>query len=277
MNHSSGGVTVTGAGMTCATGIWATEICAAVLLLALSGPPACAEHLVSSLSSHQVKITSNFTGVELTLFGTVENAPPSPPTGRYAVVVTVTGPRETVVARRKERRFGVWINTASRMFVSVPSYLAVLSSQPFDGIADAGTLRREQVGIANIPLTPLAGPDTAGAVPDDPFRDAFVRLKSERLFYDESTNGVTFLTPTLYSATIKVPAEAMVGDYEVNAKLFAGGAMISRAEEAFEIRTVGFERFMANAAVNYGLAYGLATTVMAVMTGWMASILFRRD
>jgi uncharacterized protein (TIGR02186 family) len=249
-----------------------SAICAAALLVSVL--PAPAEHLVSSLSSHVVKITSNFTGVELTLFGTVENGPPSPPPGGYDVVVTVTGPRQSTVAYHKERIFGIWINAASRRFVNVPSYLSVLSTRPFDGIADAGTLRREQVGIANIPLTQQAG---GNAATDDPFRQAFVRLKIERRLYGEATNGVTFLTPTLYSTAIFVPAEAVVGDYEVDVKLFSGGAMIASAGEAFEIRTVGFERFMANAAVNYGLAYGLATTVMAVLTGWLASILFRRD
>jgi uncharacterized protein (TIGR02186 family) len=260
--RAPGGLTVTGA---------------AVFLLALAALPARAEHLVASLSSHVVKITSNFTGVELTLFGTVVNGPPSPPPGGYDIVVTVTGPRQSTVAFRKERMLGIWINAASRRFIDVPSYLAVLSTRPFDAIAGADTLRREQVGIANIPLTQQAGAGIATAAPGDPFRQAFVRLKNERRLYDEITNGVTFLTPTLYRAAIFVPAEAAVGDYDVDVKLFASGAMLARAAEAFEIRTVGFERFVANAAVNYGLAYGLATTVMAVLTGWMASVLFRRD
>jgi uncharacterized protein (TIGR02186 family) len=114
-------------------------------------------------------------------------------------------------------------------------------------------------------------------LPDDPFRQAFVRLKHERDLYSETTDGVTFRTPSLYSAAIYVPAEAMIGDYDVDVKLFAGGAMIARTNDAFKIMTVGFERFIANAAVNYGLAYGMATTIMAVITGWLASILFRRD
>jgi uncharacterized protein (TIGR02186 family) len=248
------------------------------LLLALSAPPARAERLVVSLSSHVVQITSNFTGVELTLFGTVENdQAASPPGGRYDIVVTVTGPRESTVARQKERIFGIWINAASRTFIDVPSYLMVLSTRPFDSIAAPDALRREHVGIANIPMKRQIGPDVAAAVPDDPFRQAFVRLKHERNLYGEITDGVTFRTPSLYRAAIYVPAEAVIGSYDVDVKLFAGGAMIARTSSSFEIMTVGFERFIANAAVNYGLAYGMATTAMAVMTGWLASILFRRD
>jgi uncharacterized protein (TIGR02186 family) len=245
--------------------------------LVVSAPPAHAEHLVASLSSSVVQITSNFTGVELTLFGTVENGPAAPPAGGYDVVVTVTGPRQSTVAFQKARIFGIWINAASRTFIDAPSYLAVLSTRPFDSIAGADTLRDEQVGIANVPLTPRTGATIANAGPDDPFRQAFVRLKHERDLYGETTGGVTFLTPTLYRAAIYVPAEAVIGKYDVDVKLFAGGAVIARTASTFEIKTVGFEHFIANAAVNHGLGYGLATTVMAVVTGWMASILFRRD
>ncbi len=104
-----------------------------------------------------------------------------------------------------------------------------------------------------------------------------MRIKRERHLYDEISNGVTFLTPTLYRAAIFVPAEALVGNYDVNVKLLADGAVIARTNSAFEIVTVGFEHFIANAAVDYGLPYGVATAMMAVMTGWIASVVFRRD
>ena len=249
----------------------------ASLLLALSALPAAAERLVSSLSSHIVQITSNFTGVELTLFGTVENDQAMPHQGGYDIVVTVTGPRESVVARRKERIFGVWMNAQSRTFVDVPSFLLVLATRPFANIAPAETLRREQIGIADISLPQQTGSDPADTVPNEQFRQAFVRIKHERQLYGEITNGVTFLTPTLYRASIFVPAEALVGNYDVDVKLFANGAVIARTNSAFEIVTVGFERFIANAAVEHGLAYGVVTAMMAAVTGWFASIIFRRD
>jgi uncharacterized protein (TIGR02186 family) len=159
----------------------------------------------------------------------------------------------------------------------VPSFLEVLATRPFENIADAETLRREQIGIANISLPQQIGPDIADVIPNDQFRQAFVRIKNERQLYGEITNGVTFLTPTLYRASIFVPAEALVGNYDVDVKLFADGAVIARTSSAFEIVTVGVERFIANAAVDHGLAYGVATAMMAVMTGWFASIVFRRD
>jgi uncharacterized protein (TIGR02186 family) len=247
----------------------------AACLALLPALPAGAERLVSSLSSNVVQITSSFTGVELVLFGTVEadgaNGPPRP---SYDLVATVIGPRQNLVTRRKARIAGIWVNAESRTFLDVPSYAAVLSTRPFESIADAPTLAREEIGIAYAALPPGV---RAGAPAGDPFREAFLRIERERGLYSETTNGVTFLTPTLFRASIFVPAEAQVGSYGVDVKLFADGAVIARSHSAFEIATVGFERFIAGSAVDHGILYGFATAAMAMMTGWFASIVFRRD
>jgi uncharacterized protein (TIGR02186 family) len=235
--------------------------------------PAGAERLVSSLSSNVVQITSSFTGVELVLFGTVEaDAANGPPRPSYDLVATVIGPRQNLVTRRKARVAGIWVNAESRTFLDVPSYAAVLANRPFENIADATTLAREQIGIANAALLP-----GAGTVSDEPFRDALLRIKGDHGLYGENAEGVTFLTPTLFRASIFVPAEAQVGTYAVELKLFADGAVIARSQSSFEIETVGFERFVAGSAVDHGILYGLATAAMAMMTGWLASIIFRRD
>jgi uncharacterized protein (TIGR02186 family) len=88
---------------------------------------------------------------------------------------------------------------------------------------------------------------------------------------------VTFLTPTLFRTGIPLPAEVPIGTYTVEIKLFADGALITRTETAFDIVKVGFEQFVANTARQDGLTYGLFTAFMALMTGWMASIVFRKD
>jgi hypothetical protein len=53
--------------------------------------------------------------------------------------------------------------------------------------------------------------------------------------------------------------------------------VIARTNSAFEIVKVGFERFIAGSAADHGILYGFATAAMALMTGWFASIVFRRD
>jgi uncharacterized protein (TIGR02186 family) len=249
----------------------------ALLLLSLA-IPALAERLVASLSRHQVLITSSFTGTEIVLFGTVERdaLTVTRRTG-YDIVVTVFGPRQALVTRRKGRILGVWANVDSREFVDPPSYLAVLATKRLDAIASPDMLRRQQAGLDYVSLPQRMGTTNIELAPDDPFRVAFIRLKKEQGLYREEPTGVTFLTPTLFRAGIPLPATAPIGSYEVDVKLFADGAVIARTNSAFEIIKVGFEQFVAEAARDYGFFYGLATAMMALLTGWLASVVFRRD
>src|ERR1700710_2928513 len=92
-----------------------------------AAPQAAAERLISALSTSRVLITSNFTGADVVLFGSVErDAQTVARRGGYDIVVTVTGPRETIVTFRKQRVAGIWVNADQRTFIKVPSYLEVL-------------------------------------------------------------------------------------------------------------------------------------------------------
>ena len=239
--------------------------------------PAAAERLVASLSNRHVMITSNYTGVELVLFGSIErDASNAPRTNPYDIVATVIGPRETLRLRHSQRVLGIWVNTAARTFVDPPSYLAVLANRPLDLIASAENRRKLQIGLTDTPLPELVNNDI-GEVTSDPFRGALVRLMGERGLYSEEANAVTFLTPTLFRASIKLPAQVPIGDYTVDVKLFADGNPIGHTALLFQIVKVGFEQFVVEAARDHALLYGFATACMALLTGWIASVAFRRD
>jgi uncharacterized protein (TIGR02186 family) len=251
---------------------------ALMLLFVAAAGPASAERLVVSLSNHRVAVTSNFIGEELVLFGTVEPdsaaTPLHPP---YNLVVTVAGPRQTLRTRRKQRMAGIWVNVDWREFVSVPAYLAVLSNRPVTEIAHEDTLRRLQIGLDNFLLPQRIGSDLADTVREDPFRSAFVRLKTQQGLYRESGTAVTFLTPTVFRATIPMPAAVSTGNYAIDVQLFAGGILVARTNSALEVIKTGFEQYVADAARDYGLFYGLATAAMALLIGWFASLVFARD
>jgi uncharacterized protein (TIGR02186 family) len=263
----------------------ARRACMTAAMLAVSGAgflagtaPGNAERIIASMSLHRVQVTSSFTGTQIVLFGAIERDPaPAPQRGSYDIVVTVTGPRQTIVTRRKGRIAGIWANVDSRTFVNVPSFLAILTNRPVNAIARPEIARRLQVGLENMVLPQQIGPDIADVVREDPFRQNFVRIKIDQKLYGEDNRGVTFLTPTLFRADIALPAVAPIGNYDVDVKLFSDGALLTRQGSAFEMVKFGFEQFVADAARNRGALYGLATVLMALGTGWFASVVFRRD
>ena len=127
-----------------------TSLCIALGLAMAFGPSAYAERLIVSVSNHRVTVTPNYSGEELVLFGSVEKDASTPASRTaYDLVVTVSGPRADMVTRRKERKFGIWINTDSRQFLHVPAYLALFANRPFDGAAML-RLRRRARGDAGV-------------------------------------------------------------------------------------------------------------------------------
>jgi len=254
------------------------SILAALAALAAAVAPAAAERLVTSVSKHQVQVTSNFGGEDLVLFGSVErDAATIPRRGGYDIVVTVTGPRKTFVTRRKERRLGIWINVESREFIGVPAFLAVLANRSVERMAPPEIRRRLQLGLDFVSLPQQIGDDLADVVPEDAFRKAFVRINEQHSLYQEGDNAVTLLTPNLFRAAIPLPASVPIGSYNIDVKLLSDGVMIARATSAFEVIKAGFEQVVADAAHQRPFLYGLITMLMALLTGWLASVIFRRD
>jgi uncharacterized protein (TIGR02186 family) len=250
---------------------------AAAVCFTGAAPPAAAERLVTSLSEHRVMVTSSFNGSEVVLFGGIErDNGVLPLRGNYDVAITVIGPRQDIVTFRKERMLGIWVNYESRVFENAPSYLAVLTNRPLEAIASTETLRRLQLGLDYFAL-PQRVDSAVDDVPGETFRKALVQLKDEHGLYRQEANGVTFLTPALFRASIALPAEVPTGTYEIDVKLFVDGMMVARTPSALEIYKAGFEQFVTSSAQTHGALYGLATAMMAILTGWFASVVFRRD
>lgn len=245
------------------------------LLMALlaGAAPAAAERLVISASQPDVRITSNFAGAEIVLFGVAEGGSPGP----YDVAVTIRGPQETAITWRKSHVLGIWLNTDSRTFVDTPSFLAVATNRPAGMIAAPEILRREQIGLTRNILIQRVGPDFADVVPDDAFRAAFLRIKAAEGLYEEQPEGVQFLSDSAFRATFLLPGRARPGRYEVTAKLFRDGAILAQAHTAFAIQKAGFEARLAAFADQDGLLYGLAVACGALLVGFAANLLFRRD
>jgi uncharacterized protein (TIGR02186 family) len=247
-----------------------------ILWSALAGQPVRAETLIAAMSSHQIQITSNYTGDQLTVFGLIERdgrtvARADP----YDIVVTVRGPRRMLLVREKERLGPIWINRTQRRFPENSVFLSVSSSRPIDEIMSAESARRERIGLENAQRAPDSGLDFD--VVTTRFRESMIRILEDKGLYAQHDRGVTFLSTALFSAPIDVPATAPTGPYEIEIVLYSGGVPLARQTTNFEVVKSGIEQRLATGAHDHPLLYGLATAVIALLLGWLASVVFRRD
>ncbi len=245
------------------------------LLLLVTPSPAYAEALVTALSTERVSIESNFTGSGVVIFGTVERDQQTVARGDpYEIVVTLTGPLRAMVARRKERTAGIWINRTSSELPRVPSFLAIATTAPMTDVAGNPVRARQGLGFDMLPTRGL--PDAIPPVRTD-FDAAFFRLMQKEGLFSLNEGSVEFLSPQLFRAPIALPSNVPIGWYTATVYLFSGGVLLAKTTQDFSILKGGFEQAITNLAHRQPALYGLATVVVACFTGWLAGVAFRKD
>lgn len=245
-----------------------------VLATAALASTARAERLVSGISRPEVAITSSFVGETLTLFGNVEPdvGTATSVRGPLHAVVVVTGPRQDRVARRKANVFGIWLNTKQVVFEAFPSFLQILSDARLTDIASPVTLA--QLGF--LPDQHARAAATGDWWDSVVFGTELVRLMNETGHFGVNEQGVQFRSETLYSAQLSLQADVPPGRYLAHTYIFRDGEVVAERSDAFVVRKIGFERFLGLAATQQPLLYGLAAVILALFTGWLGGIVFRR-
>jgi uncharacterized protein (TIGR02186 family) len=231
------------------------------------------EQVQSDISTREISIQSNFTGIDIVLFGSIDfSRAPSPDEGPYDVVMTIRGPNRPIVVRKKERIAGVWMNGPSKTFPTVPGFYAVLASRPLRAIAPKDTLQKLGIGFSSLDFGKIKGEATG----DDGFRANLVRLQQEHALFQESDDAVSFLGRSLFRGSIQLPVNVPIGRYTTQVFLFRDGKLLSQSQSSLQVHKVGFERVVYMLAFRYPFAYGLLAVLMAVTAGLLAYAVFRR-
>lgn len=228
------------------------------------------------LSTDRVRITSDFSGADLTIFGSVDNTDPQVMRqGRYDVIVVLEGPARPVVVRRKERVLGVWMNTRSETFVNVPTSYSVATTRAPQDITAPVSYRQLALRADNIHIEPMHR--STGRETRQEFTAALRDRKKAAGLYNERVGGVEFLSQSLFRATLSLSADVPVGTHRARAFLFKNGVFIKETSAPLAIVKAGFEQTIYEAAHRYSFFYGLFAVGVAIVTGWLGRVFFRRD
>ncbi|UYN99315.1 MAG: TIGR02186 family protein [Devosia sp.] len=246
-----------------------------LLVMIALATPALGERLISTLSNENVDITSSFDGERMTFYGTVAPDVGSGQRfvdGPFHVIIAIVGPAQDRVAREKANVFGVWLNTDEMRFRHFPSYFHVLASDRLTNITDLSTLATNYI----LPEAHATAPNEAGWAKTLKFGRELVRLMTQQRLFGVQENAVNFLSDNFYSAQLTLPSHAPPGPYLALTYVFKNGEIIARKSEGFAVRKIGFERFLAQSAVQSPFFYGLACVVLALFTGWLGGLIFKR-
>ena len=241
----------------------------ATMMLAV--PARANEEIVLGLSQAEISITTNFNGSEILVYGAVKRDQPIPDGPELQVVITVSGPSEPVVVRRKERRFGIWINTEAVEVDRAPSYYAVVTSGPMNDVLKRTEDLRHKVSIPRAIRSvgaPMEIEDAAS------FTQALIRIRKAAEQYQVIEGGVTVDEQTLFRAAVRLPAALTEGAYDTRIFLTRSGEVVAQYETIIDVRKVGLERWLFTLSRENAFLYGLMSLAIAIAAGWGASAIF---
>lgn len=229
--------------------------------------PARSASLVADLSNHLVAITSGFVGVDVLLFGTVDEP--------GDIVVVVRGPERAQPVLRKSNVAGLWINTARMTFESAPAFYFIASNRPLEEIAEPSVLSANQFGLAHLQLG--LPPGRAGGRAAQEWREALIRNKQRQGLYVREPAGISILGQRLFRTSVHLPSNVPPGLYRAETYVLQDGQVVAAQTTPLSISKLGMEADLFSFAHEQPAAYGAIAVLAALMAGWLAHLLFRRN
>lgn len=227
--------------------------------------------LVTDTSKDQISIRADFTGESLLLFGAIDTGLYGPVDG---VVVTLRGPGENVILRKKQRQLGIWVNGLAYEIGPLPSFYAVVSSAPVAALMPFEEQVKHGIGTQTLRANLLTG--AASEAEKAEALAAFIRLKEKAALFDTRADRVRIMNDKLFRAEISLPAGMPVGRYVTEFFAFKNGRLVGYQTGDLPVDIVGAGHILHQAAYEMSFIYGLSGVMMALFLGWAVAVLFRR-
>ena len=225
--------------------------------------------LVSDIENKVVEITSNFNGSELFIFGSrVMNGNRVDGT-KSGVIIEVIGTLKTRKIRKKELKFGIWINGSENILEGVPDFYYINSSDKINELLQTHEKTDNSIGIRN------QLKQSNGNVNSE-FVEALIRIKKEKNLYQFKEGELEFKDNTLFSTKVILPNNIREGFYVIKTYLIDGASITKVDKQLLVVKKIGVGSFLFQMAHKTPLIYGLFSILVALLAGWLASETFRR-
>ena len=192
------------------------------LLVTLPPRVPAAEEVVLGMSQNRVAITANFDGSEILIFGAIKrDTPVQADQDPIEVVVAIEGPSVPVTVRRKEKKWGIWVNTDSLEIDSAPAFYAVATSGPFNQILSETEDLRYHVSV---PKAIRSVGATDHVADPESFTDAVIRIRRKNGLYQFHENAVDVAEQTLFRTSVALPSNLTEGVYKTRVFMLAAAS-----------------------------------------------------
>ena len=245
-----------------------TKFSIALIMLFLLAPHAYGTALIIDSSTSEVKVSSSFIGTDVMVFGTAND--------KDDIIVVITGPTETAIVRKKGRVSGIWINKEKLEFREIPGFYAIASTRPLSEITETDELKKQKIGIHNVITTASLNSKDENIKTFKSFKDALVRGQKTKGLYLDMPLTIDVVSKRLFKTTCHFPNNMTTGIYTVKVFSFQKKRLVSMVSKTISVEKIGIGADVFKFAKEQSALYGLLAILIAVLSGWIASVIFRK-
>ncbi|MDA9171528.1 TIGR02186 family protein [Alphaproteobacteria bacterium] len=240
------------------------------LLIIVSSPDLKAKNqIVADLSQDNVEISTDFLGAKILLFGAYDGKKGDD------IIIVVTGPKGLVTVQKKEKFFGVWVNTQKINYINSPKYLNILSNRDINDILNQRTRKIAEIGLNNLNVRIQPG-KVVSKEKEKIWRKALTRNMLKSKLWSLNENSVYLNKNVLFRSYLTLPSNVPTGIFNVKILQYRNNKLISKETSTINVLKSGISAEIYNIAQNYSTLYGIFAVLLAVLIGWITNLIFRK-
>ena len=225
--------------------------------------------IVADLSQDNVEISTDFLGAKILLFGAYEGKKGDD------IIIVVTGPKGLVTVQKKEKVFGVWVNTQKINYINAPKYLNILSNRDINDILNQRTRKIAEIGLNNLNVRIQPG-KVVSKEKEKIWRKALTRNMLKSKLWSLNENSVYLNKNVLFRSYLTLPSNVPTGIFNVKILHYRNNKLISKETSTINVLKSGISAEIYNIAQNYSTLYGIFAVLLAVLIGWITNLIFRK-
>jgi uncharacterized protein (TIGR02186 family) len=247
-------------------------VCLATPLVASETEEPAPQALVTDATKSVIEIGLRYNGDRIDFFGTLTG------TDADALIVKLTSPAETVKINVKGRVGPFWMNTRQYQVENVPSMYQIQASAPLDKITTPELAEELKIGYDTIKsqLKYHIVKGTEEENDEETVFDGLMQIKHEAELYSiDDTGRIEIKEGKLFNHYFDFPSGAKPGIYNVEYFLIKDRKLVGKASDTIHIKKVGMVAFIAQAAEERPVVYGICAVLIALGTGLAVGFVFK--
>jgi putative transmembrane protein Alph_Pro_TM len=200
------------------------------------------------------------------------------PAGYEAAARLMSRPERLELKKLGKKAGLLWMGVGTVTFENLPVVYQVLTTAPLAGLGPPALRAQWMLGYESLIPDHAPGADLRRELVGLKERDGLFALREGALVRRGKSASLVAPgadAPQRLRATFRLPASAPAGDYSVDLIGFKDQHAVHLASATLHIEHAGAVRIVRRLAIDHGLTYGGAASLIAIVVGLLTGVLFR--